>query len=111
MAKQNDIGRLRERITVQTYTTTYDAYGEEQITWSTYGKRWAAIEYRPNLTEEEQHADRKTAITEAWFTIRYDDAVNTKMRVQYRGAEYDITGITHTADRFYTQLQTTQRDV
>jgi len=28
----------------------------------------------------------------------------------YRSLTYDITGITHTADRMYTVLQATQRD-
>lgn len=110
MAKRSDIGQLRERITIQTYSTTRNDYGEELVTYSTYGERWASVDYRPNTSEEKQLDERKTAITEAWFTIRYDDAVNTKMQVVYRSQTYDITAITHTPDRFYTKLQTTQRD-
>jgi SPP1 family predicted phage head-tail adaptor len=110
MAKRADIGKLRERVTIQTYTTTANAYGEQVITYSTYGERWASVEYRQNLTEEDQLSERKTALTEAWFTLRYDDQVNTKMQLVYRTLTYDITGITHTADRMYTVLQSTQRD-
>lgn len=87
------IGRRDQLITLQTYTTTQDAYGEETQTWATAGQEWAAVFY--GRGEERRQAAREQGSQTATFQV-LDNAVTRAMtvagRIVHDGANWDITG-------------------
>lgn len=87
-------GSLNRRITVQSYTTTVNAYGEPIKSWSTYAQRWAAVE--PLLGREYWAAQQVVAENSVRFRMRHDattSAITPKMRVSYDSRTFDINSV------------------
>ena len=80
------IGELDRRITIQTFTTEADAYGEAIKTWSNLISVWANVNFKGGSTKD--IAERVTATSKVVFTIRnYGstvDTINESMRVKYK---------------------------
>ena len=107
MNKDEKVGAMRERITIQAVTETQSGTGYPAESWGTYATRWAAI---TNTTgSEDEESGQKTATRKTTFTIRYDVNVTEKHRVTYRNNTYDVTAVLHNADRRYTELETQLR--
>ena len=102
MNKGENIGALRHRVTIRKYSTTQDTYGQESITWSTLATVWAAYEYRINTSDEEEMADKKTAVSIVRWTMRHRDDVEPKMRLtDEAGNLYDILSLTYDPSKTY----------
>lgn len=94
MRKNETIGNLRHRATIQQYSTARDSYGQELVTFSNLATVWAAYDYRINASDENQIAEKKTAIATVNWTIRYRDDVEPKMRLtDEAGNIYDILSV------------------
>lgn len=98
------IGAMDEEITIQTYTESRNASGEQVLTWETYATLLARVKWPDTGMKETYSADEQTAFRKIVFEIRYDPSLNMgqKMRVLYRQIEIcDIIGIgTLGRDRF-----------
>lgn len=90
------IGKLDRRITIQSYTTAKNDYGEDIRTWSDYLTIWAGINFKRG--NEVFEADQLTAVNEVKFVIRYNSNINETMRIVYESNNYDITFIEEFTD-------------
>lgn len=87
-----DPGKLDTRIVIQTYgTPTYDAYGDQIISWTTLATVWAAMDW--TNAREQEDVDQEVTTTDTVVIIRYRSDIDTKMQVVYNSKTYDITGI------------------
>ena len=84
---------MDEEITIQSYTESRDAAGGEVLTWSTYATLLARVRWPVTGIKETYSAWQQTAFGRVEFTIRYDSAINEKMRIIYRGEYLDIISI------------------
>lgn len=87
------IGAMDEEIVIQSYTESRNASGEQVLSWSTYATLLARVEWPEIGLKETYSADQQTAFRRVVFWIRYDSAVNEKMRITYRSQTLDIQGI------------------
>jgi SPP1 family predicted phage head-tail adaptor len=85
-------GELDKRITIQSYTTTQNSYGEETKSWSDLVTVWAAVE--PLQGREYWAAQKVNAELTVQFRIRYRAGITPKMRVYYDSRYfYIISGV------------------
>ena len=89
-------GKLRHRITIQTYTETLQDNGEVTRAWSTFAQRWASWR-QVSSTEIENNADAIEGRIAHEFRIRKTDGVTQDMRVSYDGRTFNVVGVV--ADR------------
>ena len=86
-----DAGRLKDRIVIQQKSITYDSLGAPIDSWYTFDTVWS--EFAPAMGNEKliaaQIRDTQTFIV----TIRHLDGLNTTMRIQFGGVNYDIKNI------------------
>lgn len=94
-------------MTIREYSTTRDTYGQEVVTWSDLATVWAAYEYRMNTSDEEELADKKTAVAVVRWTLRYRDDIEPKMRLtDEAGNLYDILSVNYDPTKTYMVLET-----
>jgi SPP1 family predicted phage head-tail adaptor len=77
----DDIGKLRQRIDIQTQTEAKDAYGQDVPTWTTAATRWASIE--PLSGRELWQAQQIHPDVTHRITIRYYPGLNPRHRFHY----------------------------
>ena len=106
MNKNERIGQMRERITIQVVGETQSATGYPAETWTTYATRWASVSARPTANKEAEESGQKTATQGVMFTLRYDANVTAKHRILYRNNYYDIVSITPDAWRRHMEIET-----
>lgn len=88
------IGKLDRRITIQSYTETKNNFGEKEIAWEDEATVWASITYANKGTGEDMAAKRETAMTTVLFTIRFNSAYkDKKKRLSYDSQIYDIISV------------------
>lgn len=81
-------GRLRHRVLLQSKTYTANAYGEQEVTWSTVATVWAGIEPlsgRELFAQQQIQAEARVRIV-----LRYYSGLDTTWRVRHDGKNYDI---------------------
>ena len=91
------IGKLRHRITIQTYTASKNSFGEEIKLWTDYARVSASIEPlsgKELFTAQQLHAETTTQII-----IRYLEGMNTSMRILFGTKVYDILHISNKEER------------
>lgn len=96
------VGAMDEEITIQSFTATRDASGQQVLTFSDYVTTLARVKWPDAGLKETYSADQQTAFRKIVFEVRYDPEVNEKMRILYRNVQIcDILGIgTLGRDRF-----------
>lgn len=107
--RKEEIGKLRERLLIETVSETVNAYGERVETWATLATVWCGVEYRLLTSDEREETAKKTAIGEVVFTIRSRDDFDEKSRLTYRSTVYDIQAIEEATDRMYMKLAAKKR--
>ena len=85
-------GKLRHRITIQTYTETVQNDGGVVRTWSTFAQRWASWK-QVSAAEVESQADQIEGRVVHQFRIRKTDDVTQDMRIVYDSRTFNITGV------------------
>jgi len=93
---------MDEEITIQSFTATRDASGQQVLTFSDYVTTLARVKWPDAGLKETYSADQQTAFRKVVFWVRYDPDINEKMRILYRQIEIaDILGKrTEGRDRF-----------
>lgn len=84
-------GQLDRRITIQTFSETTDAFGQEVKSYSTLASVWANVVERSGKEGEE--GDMLASTKRVEFIIRYRTDVNAEMRISYNSNIYKIQSI------------------
>lgn len=89
MIKQS--GELDRRITIQSYTTTTDAFGQKTKSFGTLANVWAKVVEK--VGDEGENGDMISATKRVDFFIRYRSDINEQMRITYNSKTYKIHAI------------------
>ena len=90
-------GQLDRRITIQSFTTTTDDFGEVVKSFTTLANVWAKVEEKRGSEGEE--GSQLVATKRVEFFIRYRSDINEKMRIRYNNKTYKIEAILNADDR------------
>lgn len=96
-----DPGTLRNRITLQEFSSSEDDWGQPIEGWRDVAKVWANVRFLNG--KEYISADRETQQSTASVRIRRRQ-VNQSMRVIFDGVTYDITAVLPGPNREYVDL-------
>jgi SPP1 family predicted phage head-tail adaptor len=89
--KSEVLGRMNQRIVIQSVTETRSTSGAVTETWATFATVWAAVTFQSG--SENQLIERQTAKTFLQFIIRHRTDINEKMRISHDNKIYDIISI------------------
>lgn len=101
----DQIGRMRERVTLQSRSTTRDAAGGKTAGWNDLGtdpEVWADVRYISGV--EAIKADAMTSMKRASIRIRFRSDVDETMRVVHRGVALEIRAALPSDDRAWLNL-------
>ena len=101
-------GLMRDRITLQEYTSNRDDWGHEVKQWSDVTTVWAEKKYKNSqLTSEVKGI---THIMQVIFRVRHIADVTTKMRVKEGTNFFDIVGMKVIGNKEVLELITVERN-
>jgi len=103
--KKNVIGQMRHTLRFLTPTVTKDANGSESITWVEGSDVWCNLEYKESGSDEDIFGSRISATTNVLATLRYNSAINEKMRVKADGDEWNIKSVLYDDWRQFMRLE------
>ncbi len=95
-----DIGRMDQRITLQSYAFTSDGAGGQTRALADFASVptvWAQVQ--PVRGSERFQEDRTTAVGMYLFTIRYRDDINEGDVILWRSEPYNIRTVKRTSGR------------
>lgn len=85
------IGKLDQRVTIQTLTRVADSMGGAPETWAELATVWAHV--RPMRGDEGYTGDRVDATGTYRFVIRNRTDVSEAARLQWQGETYNIRAV------------------
>ena len=97
-----DIGKLRERVTVQQASDNRNSLGEAVQTWSTFATRWASVEgisSREFFLQGQQQTEASHRVR-----MRYPSGLTQQMRLQWRGRTLEIVSLLEHGNRTEHEL-------
>lgn len=97
-------GSLRDRITIQSKTDTFDAFGQPISAWSEYAVVWANVLFGNG--KEAISSQQEIASKQASMRIRWRTDIDTTMRVLFNGATYNIKAVLPAQNREHIDLVT-----
>ena len=86
-----DIGRMRERVTVQQATERRNSLGETTLEWATYATRWASVQ-GVSSREALELGQVDVSVTHR-VRMRYVDGMTHNMRLSWRGRVLEIVSL------------------
>jgi SPP1 family predicted phage head-tail adaptor len=86
-----DIGRMRERVTVQQATERRNSLGETTLEWATYAARWASVQ-GVSSREALELGQVDVSVTHR-VRMRYVDGMTHNMRLLWRGRLLEIVSL------------------
>lgn len=96
-------GNLRTKITIQNYTTTYNALNEPIKSWTDFVTVWAEVMI--NQGREFWGAKKLNAELSGIIKIRYNHNITELMRIPYDGKTYQIIAPPiHDVKKAWTEL-------
>ena len=84
-------GQLDRRITIQSFTTTTDAFGQKNKSFGTLATVWAKVVEK--VGNEAENGDMISATKRVDFFIRYRSDINEQMQIVYNNKTYKIHAI------------------
>jgi SPP1 family predicted phage head-tail adaptor len=90
-------GQLDRRITIQSFTTTTDDFGEVVKSFTTLANVWAKVEDKRG--NEGEDGNQLVATKRVEFLIRYRSDINEEMRIQYNNETFKIEAILNADSR------------
>ena len=91
------IGRLRNRIQIQTYTESRNDHGQVLQEWSTAATRWGGIE--PLKSDEIIAADKIEGRVTHKIILRYYEGLSKKNRLCFDSRYFNIFSIVNRKER------------
>jgi len=101
------IGKLDQRLTIQSYTTAKNASGEDVLTWADIITVWCGIEFKGG--DEDFEAEQKVSTEVVEFTIRFR-ALTENNRIVYDSIKYDILSIEGNYRERYLKVKAKKRN-
>lgn len=86
-----DIGQMREKINIYSFSGDQEWTGQTDKTETLLVSVWAAIMPKPQV--ESTEADQTVGTDRILFQIRYREDVKNKYRLQYNGNWYEILNV------------------
>ena len=86
-----NIGKLRHRIEIQSYSTSADDVGQPIKSWSTDMTVWAWV--RPMSGREKMNVGQAVGEITHKITIRYNDSIAVINRIKFGSRYFDINFI------------------
>ena len=96
------IGSMREQIVVQSASTSADAEGQLQQSWSTYKTVWARVE--PIQGYERDKDDHLISGSYRRFTVNHRTDITLLMRVSWSSSFWNITDVQPSPDKKWLTL-------
>lgn len=90
-------GQLDRRITIQTFTSSTDAFGQRNKSFSTLASVWAKVVEKSGSESEE--SNQIVAVKKVHFFIRHRSDLNEQMRIVYNNKTYKIESIINDESR------------
>ena len=90
-------GQLDRRITIQSFSTTTDDFGEVVKSFTTLAEVWAKVEEKNG--SEGEDGNQIVATKRVEFFIRYRSDINEEMRIQYNNETFKIEAILNADSR------------
>jgi|688.fasta_scaffold52459_6 SPP1 family predicted phage head-tail adaptor len=87
------IGRMNERIRIESQSVARDDYGAEVKSWQTFVDVWATVRQMTGTENLRSLADRTVATLPYRINIRYRADITPKMRVVWRGKALEILSV------------------
>ena len=87
-------GELKQRVSIQTQSTTLDGYGEPANTWTTDSTVWASV--FPLSGNEQQVAEGTTGIISHRVLMRYNTDASPEKRLLYGAKILGIESVINT---------------
>jgi SPP1 family predicted phage head-tail adaptor len=82
---------LRERVTVQAFTTATDEYGQQTEVWSDVATVWAAV--LPQGGRERMKAEQVSPVERVLVVMRYRPDVTPQERIVHRGRVLEVHSV------------------
>jgi len=86
-----DLGKMRERVTVQQATERRNSLGETTLEWATYATRWASVQ-GVSSREALELGQVDVSVTHR-VRMRYVDGMTQNMRLLWRGRVLEIVSL------------------
>lgn len=90
-------GDLRERVTLQSVSTTRDIVGGLVESWATTATLWAKVE--PMSARESWYRQQMNASASWKVSIRYRSGVTSKQRIVWGTRTFEVRGVTDPDNR------------
>jgi SPP1 family predicted phage head-tail adaptor len=103
--KNEILGRMNERIVIESVTETRSTSGQVNESWSTFATVWSAVDYQKSGSEEKEIVTKQTVISNVQFTVRHRTDFNEKMRINFDSIYYDIERITYEPEKQFMVLE------
>jgi SPP1 family predicted phage head-tail adaptor len=101
-------GRMDRQVTLQRFTTTTSAIGEQVKTWTSLVTVPAM--YKPSPGTEAVNGDKREAELPVVFTIRYYGGLNPKDRLTYDGVVYNILAVTELGRKYMMEIKARRQE-
>lgn len=101
----DDVGNLRERVEIFSYSITRNTAGEELVTWALFATVWAKAEYNKTGSDEVEKQSQLTSQINLLLTIRYRSDLDTKMKVKFDGKYWDIRALLRDTRKQYMEIE------
>lgn len=101
------IGRMHDRVVIQSPTESYSPSGETTLSWATFAEVWASVD---GLSSRDiMQAQQANVIASHRVRIRHMDGVTHLQRVVWRGKTMEVASVTDRDNR--TMLELLVREV
>jgi head-tail adaptor len=101
--KKEEIGKLRERIIVQSVTRAASTTGFGVESWTNFVEVWAVVDYK-GINKEEVEGGKITALSQIRVTCRNRTDINEQQRIIWMNKYYQIENVQISADNMYLYL-------
>jgi SPP1 family predicted phage head-tail adaptor len=103
--KNEIIGRMRDRITIQNVTRSKSGTGYASESWADITSVWANAEIKLPQSNETVIDGKNTAKNISDFTIRYTTDISEESRIVWNGKLYQVRNIKVSHDRRFISFQ------
>jgi SPP1 family predicted phage head-tail adaptor len=86
------IGRMHDRVVIQSPTESYSPSGETTLSWETFAEVWASVD---GLSSRDiMQAQQANVIASHRVRIRYLNGVTHLQRIEHKGRPMEIASVT-----------------
>ena len=96
------IGRMHDRVVIQSPTESYSPSGETTLSWETFAEVWASVD---GLSSRDiMQAQQANVLATHKIVCRYRADVDHTSRMIYRGRTMELSAVTDRNNREYLEI-------